>query len=305
MIKGLISMFVLPTEIDNLHLTLYNLRRNAEWIPEDVEYTFDITLCLSDEMIDWSTSKLPQVYFADKFFDIISSLCTWESPDSTFRIEYESEILGCVSQRRHTLKYVDDYDFTLWMDNDLFFGDRFLGYLGNAVKAIKNSGMDYYVVTPQITRQWDTTWDVLVHDDLLSRELNDNLTANVFDLGLRDTGVAVRPINTFKAAGGWGTVVSNKLLKITGIPDSLGHYGLEDTYVLTCAQMLHGAKKLPVQQYVLDGVLVCENHSGQTNQYLKNMVSIIDRKDEFRQIATKHFQKELERFYNENILQNK
>ena len=59
------------------------------------------------------------------------------------------------------------------MVNDLFFGDRFLGYLGNAVKAIKNSGVDYYVVTPQITRQWDTTWDVLVHDDLLSRELND------------------------------------------------------------------------------------------------------------------------------------
>jgi hypothetical protein len=255
-------------------------------------------------MIEWEFSNLPREYFVNKFTDITKTLCDW-APNSTFQIERNTDILGCVSQRRHTLKYVDDYDFTLWMDNDLFFGDKFLGYLGNAVKAIKNSGIDYYVVTPQITRQWDTTWDVLVHEDLLSRELNDNLTANVFDLGLRDTGVAVRPINTFKAAGGWGTVISNKLLKITGIPDSLGHYGLEDTYVLTCAQMLHGAKKLPVQQFVLDGVLVCENHSGQTNQYLKNMVSIIDRKDEFRQIATKHFQKELERFYNENILQNK
>ena len=304
MIKGLISMFVLPTEIDNLHLTLYNLRRNAELIPKDVSYTFNITLCVSDEMIEWEFSNLPREYFVNKFTDITKTLCDW-APNSTFQIERNTDILGCVSQRRHTLKYVDDYDFTLWMDNDLFFGDKFLGYLGSAINAIQKNGIDYYVVTPQVTRQWDTSWDVLVHEDLLTRELNDNLTANAFDLGLRESGVAVRPINTFKAAGGWGTVISNKLLKITGIPDSLGHYGLEDTYVLTCAQMLHGAKKLPVQQYVLDGVLVCENHSGQTNQYLKNMVSIIDRKDEFRQIATQHFQKELERFYNENILQNK
>jgi hypothetical protein len=271
---------------------------------KDVEYKFDITLCLSDEMVDWSQSKLPREYFEDKFDDIVSTLWKWADPKSIARVEYGNKILGCVSQRRHTLQYVDESDFTLWLDNDLFFGDRFLGYLGNAVKAIKNSGVDYYIVTPQITRQWDTTWDVLVHDDLLSRELNDNLTANVFDLGLRDTGVAVRPINTFKAAGGWGTVISNKLLKVTGIPESFGHYGLEDTYVLTCAQMLRESKKLPVQQYVLDGILVCENHQ-QNNKYLNDLVSSIDRKDEFRQIATQHFPKELERFYNENILQNK
>jgi hypothetical protein len=304
MTKGLISIFVLPHEIDNLHLTLYNLRRNAELVMKDVEYKFDITLCLSDEMVDWSQSKLPREYFEDKFDDIVSTLWKWADPKSIARVEYGNKILGCVSQRRHTLQYVDESDFTLWLDNDLFFGDRFLGYLGNAVKAIKNSGVDYYIVTPQITRQWDTTWDVLVHDDLLSRELNDNLTANVFDLGLRDTGVAVRPINTFKAAGGWGTVISNKLLKVTGIPESFGHYGLEDTYVLTCAQMLRESKKLPVQQYVLDGILVCENHQ-QNNKYLNDLVSSIDRKDEFRQIATQHFPKELERFYNENILQNK
>ena len=35
-----------------------------------------------------------------------------------------------------------------------------------------------------------------------------------------------------------------------------------NTYVLTCAQMLreHG---VPIQQYVLNGLLACENHSGQ------------------------------------------
>lgn len=299
--KGLISIFVLPTEIDNLHLTLYNLRRNAENIQSDISYTFDITLCVSDELTQWDISELPKKYFINKFNDITNTLCKW-APNSTFRIEEGRDILGCVSQRRHTLKYVDDYDFTLWMDNDLFFGDKFLGYLSHAVSALKSSGIEYYIITPQITRQWDDSWDVLVNKNLLSRPLNDNLTANVFRLGLIDEGVSVSPIGTFKAAGGWGTIISNKLLKTIGIPESLGHYGLEDTYVLSCAHMLRGARKIPVQQFVLDGILICENHNEQTNGYLRKYIRGINKKDEFRKIATDNFQKELERFYNENIL---
>ena len=91
---------------------------------------------------------------------------------------------------------------------------------------------------------------------------------------------------------------------MVGIPESFGHYGLEDTYVLTCAQMLreHG---VPIQQYVLNGLLVCENHSEQTNEYLRKNIYLKDRKDEFRQIATQNYGQELQRFYNENILQNK
>lgn len=301
MAKGLISIFVLPQEIDNLHLTLYNLRRNAEYLPDNVQYAFDITLCLSDELTNWSQSQLPKEYFTDKFSSIIK-LCEW-TQGNNFRIEMGNEILGCVSQRRHTLKYSDDYDFTMWLDNDLFFGDKFLGYVGHAVNALNK---EYYVITPQVTRQWDTSWDVVVNGQLLSRELNDNLIANVFELGLQELGpISLKPIHGFKAAGGWGTIISNKLLKLIGIPDSLGHYGLEDTYVLTCAQMLQQAGKFDVMQVVLDNLLVCENHSGQDTTYLKKMVTGIDKKDEFRHIATQNFHTELERFYNENILQNK
>jgi hypothetical protein len=304
MANGLISIFVLPQEIDNLHLTLYNLRRNAEYLPDNVQYSFDITLCLSDELTDWSNSTLPKEYFVDKFSSIVK-LCNW-TENSKFRIEMGSEILGCVSQRRHTLKYVDDYDFTMWLDNDLFFGDKFLGYIGHAVNALNKENKDYYVITPQVTRQWDTSWDVLVNTKLLSRELNDNLKANVFTLGLQEMGpISLIPIRGFKAAGGWGTVISNKLLKLVGIPESLGHYGLEDTYVLTCANMLQESQKVDAIQVVVDNLLVCENHSGQDTTYLKRMVKGIDKKDYFRQIATQNFNKELERFYNENILQNK
>jgi hypothetical protein len=295
MAKGLISIFALPHEIDNLQTTLYNLRRNYA-ITTGHEFGFDITLCLSDELTDWKYS-LPKSYFEDKFKQITDKLCDWATPES-IKIEYGNSILGCVSQRRHSLKYLNKYDFTMWLDNDMFFNDYLLSYVGTSVNMLLESGMEYFVLTPQITRQWDDSWDVIVNKNLLNRQLNDNLTADVFDLGLTPFGnVGLRPIENFKAAGGWCTVISNDLLELTGIPESFGHYGLEDTYVLVCADLLRrmGRKERP-QQFVIDNLVVGENHKYQTYEYLKNQIKSIDKKDEFRQIATQHFNEEVNKF---------
>jgi hypothetical protein len=296
MTKGLISIFALPQEIDNLYTTLYNLKRNASVLPKDCQFGFDITLCLSDELTRWDNS-LPKQYFEDKFNETIEKLCDWAIPES-IKIETGTDILGCVSQRRHSLKYLDKYDFTLWLDNDLFFNDYFLSYIHLSTTQLKQSNTDYYVITPQITRQWDTTWDVLVNKELLSRDLNDNLVADVFKLSLTpNEGVLLTPIDKFKGAGGWGTVISNPLLKLIGIPESLGHYGLEDTYVLQCADMLGKiGKHARPQQFVLENVLVCENHKYGTNNYLNKHVDSIYRREEYLKIARDNFKKELHLF---------
>ena len=295
MAKGLISIFVLPHEIDNLQTTLYNLRRNYA-VMTGHEFGFDITLCLSDELTDWEFS-VPKSYVEDKFKQISDKLCDWATPES-IKIEYGNSILGCVSQRRHSLKYLNKYDFTLWLDNDMFFNDYLLSYIGASVDALLSNNVEHYVLTPQITRQWDDSWDIIVNKNLLDRQLNDNLTADVFDLGLTSFGdVGLRPIENFKAAGGWCTVISNDLLELTGIPESFGHYGLEDTYVLICADLLRrmGRKERP-QQFVIDNLVVGENHKYQTYEYLKNQIKSIDKKDEFRQIATQHFNQEVNKF---------
>jgi hypothetical protein len=295
MARGLISIFALPHEIDNLQTTLYNLRRNYA-VMSGHEFGFDITLCLSDELTNWEFS-LPKSYFEDKFKQITEKLCDWATPES-IKIEYGNTILGCVSQRRHSLKYIDKYDFTLWLDNDMFFNDYLLSYIGVSVDTLLANNIEHYVLTPQITRQWDNSWDVIVNKQLLDRPLNDNLTADVFDLGLTSFGdIGLRPIENFKAAGGWCTVISNDLLELTGIPESFGHYGLEDTYVLICADLLRrmGRKERP-QQFVMDNLVVGENHRYQTYEYLKNQIKLIDKKDEFRQIATQNFNEEINKF---------
>jgi hypothetical protein len=295
MAKGLISIFALPHEIDNLQTTLYNLRRNYA-VMSGHEFGFDITLCLSDTLTDWEFS-LPKSYFEDKFNQMTEKLCDWAIPES-IKIEYGNDILGCVSQRRHSLKYINKYDFTLWLDNDMFFNDYLLSYIAVSADMLNQNGIYYYVITPQITRQWDESWDVLVNDQLLSRELNDNIKADVFDLGLNDFGkVGLKSIQQFKGAGGWATVISNDLLELTGIPESFGHYGLEDTYVMTCAQLLTRMNRLEKpQQFVLENMLVCENHKYQTTDYLVNQIKSHNKKNEFRQIATNNFNHEIQKF---------
>ncbi len=292
--KGLISIFVLPHEIDMLHNTLYNLRRNAVHLRNTDSFGFDITLCLSDELTNWENS-LPKSYFEDKFQQMTHALCDWAIPQH-IHIEYESNILGCVSQRRHSLQYVDEYDFTLWLDNDLMFNDYLLSYISLSTETI-SAATEYYIVTPQITRQWDTTWDVLVNHNLLNEPFYANRTADVFKLTLsHNDEVSLKQIDTFKFAGGWGTVLSNKLLKLIGIPESLGHYGLEDTYVMSCANMLRDSVGYPVTQFVMDGVLACENHRYAHTAYLSSHVESIYRKEEYLAIANQNFMQELQKF---------
>jgi hypothetical protein len=295
--KGLISIFALPHEIDNLHTTLYNLKRNASVMPDKCTFGLDITLCLSDTLTNWEQSKLPKTYFEDKFHQIIGTLCDWATHES-IQIEYGNDILGCVSHRRHSLQFLDAYDFTVWLDTDIFFNDYLLTYIGSSVAAVNRENISHYVLTPQITRQWDETWDVLVNRHLRSRELKDNGVADVFKLALTNYGkVNLLPISEFKAAGGWGTVISNSLLKLTGIPESFGHYGVEDTYVMACAAFLHRLNVgIHPQQFVIENVLVCENHRHGTKKYLSDHISSINKQDEFRQIATSNFASEIENF---------
>ena len=295
--KGLISIFTLPHEIDMLHTTLYNLRRNSVHLRETDIFGFDITLCLSDELTDWNKS-LSKSYFEDKFFEMTNALCDWAIPQN-INIEYGTDILGCVSQRRHSLKYTKQYDFTVWLDNDLMFNDYLLSYISLSAETI-HKNTEYYIITPQITRQWDTSWDVLVNSKLLNEPFYANRTADVFNLTLSNTeDVSLKKIDTFKFAGGWGTVISNGLLDTVGIPASLGHYGLEDTYVMQCSHMLRNVG-YNVAQFVIDNMLACENHRYAHNRYLSSNVSSIYRKEEYLATANKNFRNEL-KIFNDRI----
>ena len=104
----------------------------------------------------------------------------------------------------------------------------------------------------------------------------------------------MKPIPVFKFGGGLATIVSTPLAKKINLPESLGHYGLEDTYMMTCSQIMK-QKGINIQQYVLENEVVVEDHIFRFNPY-KDYICLIDKREEFKQIAHNNFQNEINRF---------
>ena len=291
--KGIISIFAMPQEIDDLALTLERLKRNSVFVDPSVEYGVEITMCLSDELTDWENSKLSKQYIKERSIELCEKYldwCKWEIIHDT------NEILGCVSQRRYSLKNNPDADFFIWLDTDMVFKDTTLYYATSAYQMIKGAGMDMFVVTPQFVKQWDNTWDIITNKNYWNQPVNYHLNSNIYADGLPQLEeVNVAQISSLKFAGGWFTLISKSLLDRVGIPESFGHYGLEDTFVMVCGSLMVQRGET-VGQFVLENLIIGENHKNRPNQSIKKYLYIKDRKEEFKQIAHSNWEIEVNKF---------
>jgi hypothetical protein len=295
MTKGLISIFALPEEIDDLHITLYNLKRNMSMLPRDIKMDIDLTFCMSGELTNWDATQLPQSYFIEKF-NALRPLMDW-SANPKIHVEFGDTILGCVAQRRSSLQFLREYDFTIWLDCDMFFNDTTILYLASSFRAAKNAGASNFIITPQFVRQWDASWDHIVHPSYRTQPLMYHESADIIQDGLYDLGdVNLSLIDGFKFAGGWCTLLSNDLLELIGVPEAFGHYGMEDTFIVEVCKYLQGNNHSSnPRQYVLTNHIVGENYKYRTNKHLKTMVVSRNKKEIFRANAFKNFGSELKK----------
>jgi hypothetical protein len=177
------------------------------------------------------------------------------------------------------------------------FKDITLSYMENAFINLSGLKLQNLIITPQFVRQWDSTWDILVNDEFLNKPLMYHETNDVFiDTLPQNKDIEIENINDIKFAGGWFTLISKELLSKIDIPDSLGHYGLEDTFVIECSKMLN-LKEKKVHQFVLKNLVIGESYIQRPNETVKKYISNINKKDEFLNIARNNFPIELKKFY--------
>ncbi len=294
--KAVISIFAMPQEFEDLALTLYNLKINSVFLEAGINYKVDLTMCLSDELTDWELSKLPKEYIKERTEELCRKYLDW--CEFELVIENGNQILGCVSQRRNSWLKNTDADFFIWLDTDIFFKDITLFYMNETIKMVKNDNFDMFVITPQFVKQWDNTWDVIVNQNYWNMPLDYYKTNNVFGdcLPQFDT-VNVKRLETFKFAGGWFTLISKSLLDKISVPESFGHYGLEDTFIMICSSLMKN-KGIEVNQFIIENLICGENHKNRPNESVKNYISSKNRKEEFRKIAESNWEKEISLFNN-------
>jgi len=295
--KGIISIFLLPFEIEDLAITLVGLKRNSVYLDNSVvKIKLDITMCLSDELTDWDKSILPKEYFDKRIRELLSVYCDWCEYD--LNVEYGNEIIGCLSHRRNSWKANADADFFIWLDTDIYFKDITLSTIITSYIGIRDSGFDSFVLTPQIVRQWDNTWDVLVNKNFINHPINYQSKADIYkDIHSVEDDMGIVECPTFKFAGGWFTLISKKLFDIIGLPESFGHYGPDDTFMMYCCQIMK-QKGQPVNQFTIENLLVGEMYNYKINGSIREFVHGKNRKDEFRKIAETNFNLELNNFNN-------
>jgi len=295
--KTRIIIHVLPFEIDRFEHQMFELKKNFAFLTEDDVVDFDVTLNVNNLLTDWDNSLLPQRYFIDRYYEIALGL--FQKEKMSFNISANNECLGVDDKRRQAIrKHASTCDNFLYLDNDMFYPNTTLKYMLDAAKSIKNQ---YYILSPQLPKLWEPSWDVLVNENYINKPFEDSTcekyTTDQFEVFTRDYGdIEVVPINTFKMGGGWFNLISSNLLAYTDIPDSFGPYGLDDTFVIDACKIMKSLN-MDVQQYVLKNLVVTQSYQYELHHVYKNYLKFnIKQKQIFAANAQKSYQDEINKF---------
>ena len=286
-----ILIHILPQEIDQLEQTLIQLKKNSKYVTDE---EFLVEVVLNYNLTNWDQSKLDKNFFTSKLFRLEKLTKSWA--ETNFWVSENNEVVGCTDSHRLAEKNYNP-DAFLWLDVDIVFSDTLLYHIVESYKLVKNTE-EYFIITPETTRVWDYTWDVITNEEALTEDATHQ---NYFN---RDpyltTGLVgeagLRKINTFKFASGWATLLSNSLIKKLIIPDEMGSYYMDDTFIMTCCE--YGKQKgFNASQYVLTNEVIIENNKFRYNHY-EDYLSNINRKDEFMKIAQDNFTPSVNNFLN-------
>ena len=283
-----VVIHLLPHEIDWFEWQSKQLKQSSYYLDEEDKILVDVTLNLN--LVDWSNSEIPKQFFIDKF-NQIKKLYDWAETD--FIVDDYKGCLGCNDKRRESILKSKAQNI-IYIDTDIIFKPELLPTIINSSKLIED---EYYIITPQIVRLWDNSWDILVNQKYInvppSKENYEN-TDPFFTLVSKGDPPQLVKLPTFKFGGGWFNMFSTKLLKEIGIPPELGPYGLDDTFIMVGAQILR-EQNPNTSQYLIKNTTVIENNKYRDNPYANYLKYSKSQQDIYRSNATNNFPKEIEK----------
>ena len=244
----------MPWEIDYALLTFSQLKKSKYYLPNDINITIDTVLNLSSFLIDWDQTKLPKEYFIEKY-NTISLLLNDYTHNK--KIYDGDELYGSIDLVRDA--YQTDIEYYINICPDMYFHEHLLSYL---IQAASNTTNEYFVITPQICRMWDESWEILTHPKFaVGPHYGWEHTTDIFDvdyyLRTSEEPVKIIPINQHKWAG-WFDLYNKKFYeKLVNVPTEWAGYGAWDAYgmaVTTYAKQ----QGYDFQQYRLDGQIIFE-----------------------------------------------
>jgi hypothetical protein len=289
----------MPWEIDYAMLTFIQLKKSKYYLPTDVNITIETELNLSSKIINWNETKLPKEFFIEKYNNMSALLYDY---NHCKKIYDDDNLYGCLDSVRNNIDSETDYYISICPD--IYFNEQLLFYLIESIKSIKNK---YFVITPQICRMWDESWEILTHPKFaVGPHYGWEHTTDIFDVDyyIKTSAdeIKLTPIERQKWAG-WFDVYSKSFLEeLAPMHKDWVGYGGWDHYsmIISTISKQHG---YDFQQYRLDGQIVFEYGIGplvgkEFSEYYKKFIVKQDISEQ-REL----FNKNLEKYIQERINQ--
>jgi hypothetical protein len=241
----------MPWEIDHALLVVDKLKRSIYYINEEDKIYIDTALNLSPQIIDWEKSSLPKEFFIEKY-KVLDTILKENFIHKPYIFD-EDRVYGCLGTAKQS--HSPEMDCYIGICPDVDFSEHLLYYLIESSKQVSNK---YFVISPQIYKCWDSSWDILVNDkfqDIPYEECIDTDTYKIKHLCLDLDEPSLQPINSFKFAGWFDLYSKNFYETLVPILDEWTGYGAWDLYSMTACDIAK-QYKVDVQQYSLNNQVI-------------------------------------------------
>lgn len=256
MINVKIHYLIMPWQIDYAQQSYIQFKKSKYYLSDDVNITIDTHLNLSSFIIDWNKTKIPKQYFIDKFKSLEPLLSDYNHNS----IIYDGQDnYGLFDMQKAA---IGDYDYYIPVCPDIYFSETLLYYLIESARIVTNK---YFVITPEIPKMWDASWDVLTSKQYINTERSSWITSDIFDIR-HDTKTLnnerkLDVVNQHKWAI-WFDLYNKEFYEnLCPLHDDWIGYGPWDWYSNMLSQH---AKNIGVdmQQFVLRGETISEYQTG-------------------------------------------
>ena len=257
-----IVQYLQPWEIDNFQRQVDKMIESSYTIDKSNTIIWDVTLNLS--IVDWNQSQMSKQYFIDKF----KYLETIVGYYFTAEFDMDESIQGSGDKKRVCAEKEQDY--SIWLDSDIFFPVYTLPLLIATSQTLVGYD-DRAIITPEIVRWWDASWDCIVNKKYITEPHEFRMSFDIYSLdSTTDSEFSIKKLEVPKFGAGWFTMLAKKVTDEIKIPIEGGPYGVDDTYFMICGQALG------IKQYVTTGVTIAEMSTKfLTNKdYIKGLLHI-------------------------------
>lgn len=280
---------IMPWDLDYYLLMADKFAKSIKLIESGIyfnrnefEFDFDFTLNLSSYIIDWEKSRLPKSFFENKFFNInniLKNVATYYH----FDINYGHKIFGHLDTQKTVVN--SNVDYYLGVCPDISFDENLLGLMLYGTKSIEN---DNFVLTPEMPKLWDHTWDELTNEKFKNVgyiNWGDQDVYDVFGVNQQLNGTLnIEPARNNKWAG-WFDLYSKKFYEqIVPVHPNWYGYGPWDWYGMLLMDSV--GREVGFQQYILRGSIISDYSKmrplgiGGLHSCYKNSLSFNPRTDE-------------------------